>query len=218
MILAWDTAHDRGWAAVIDGDGRVRAERALGTRTEQGARLAPAVRELSGALEVAPTGVMVSIGPGSFTGLRVGVAFAKGFALARGLPVYGLSSLALVADEGRERLGVAGPLIVALDAGNDEFYSALSRAAGPGFDPSFLPALRGRAEVEAAAVRWKAPVVGDRDDLSAMPWREGRPRAEGFARQLRSGAVQAVSPAELRPEYLQLSAPERKRASDSTRA
>jgi tRNA threonylcarbamoyladenosine biosynthesis protein TsaB len=68
----------------------------------------------------------VGLGPGSFTGLRVGLAFAKGLALALDRPALGLSSLAVLA-------GGAGPGLVApvIDAKHKEIFTALYRV-GPG--------------------------------------------------------------------------------------
>lgn len=63
-------------------------------------RLAPMVAEVLGAADLTPKNVdklAVCTGPGSFTGTRVALAFAKGFALPRKLPVIGLSSHAILA-------------------------------------------------------------------------------------------------------------------------
>lgn len=65
--------------------------------------------------------IVVTTGPGTFTGVRIGLAFARGLGLARGIPVVGLDSLsAIAANE-----PAAVPLLVVSDARNDEVYSAI---------------------------------------------------------------------------------------------
>ena len=69
--------------------------------------------------------IAVTIGPGGFTGLRVGVSAARALALATGLPVAGLSSLTVMAARTHVLLGAASalrPLVVAVDARRGAFY------------------------------------------------------------------------------------------------
>lgn len=65
--------------------------------------------------------IAVTTGPGTFTGVRIGLAFARGLALARGIPVIGIDSLSAVA--ANEEIGT--PLLVVSDARNDEVYMAV---------------------------------------------------------------------------------------------
>jgi tRNA threonylcarbamoyladenosine biosynthesis protein TsaB len=67
-------------------------------------------------------GLVTTIGPGSFTGLRIGLATAKGIAYARKLPLLCYSTLELVA---ANCYGSAHPILVCLDAKMKEFYTAL---------------------------------------------------------------------------------------------
>lgn len=67
--------------------------------------------------------VAVDVGPGLFTGLRVGVATAKGLALALNLPVAPFGSLELLA-LAADASGAAGPVVAALDARRGELYAA----------------------------------------------------------------------------------------------
>lgn len=72
----------------------------------------------------------VTVGPGSFTGVRVGVAAARAFALATGRPVIGVSSLEVIAARGRQLLGARSDgrtLMVAVDARRGGLYCALHR-------------------------------------------------------------------------------------------
>lgn len=70
----------------------------------------------------------VTVGPGSFTGVRVGVAAARAFAIAATRPVVGISSLEVIAARGRQVLGArgdGGTLMVAIDARRGGLYCAL---------------------------------------------------------------------------------------------
>lgn len=98
-VLALDTALERCSAAVLDG-GRTLAWRSEAMARGHQERLGPLVRET-----MAETGIGfgdldrigVSVGPGSFTGLRVGLAFAKGLGFALGRPVVGVGTLEALA-------------------------------------------------------------------------------------------------------------------------
>jgi tRNA threonylcarbamoyladenosine biosynthesis protein TsaB len=67
----------------------------------------------------AMTGISVTIGPGSFTGLRVGMAIAKGICWTLGLPLAGVSSLRAIAES---TMGMIPKLMVIKDARRNEFY------------------------------------------------------------------------------------------------
>ena len=71
--------------------------------------------------------VAVSTGPGSFTGLRIGLAAAKGLAFSLGIPLYGIPTLELLAANGAHGSGTVCPL---LDARRGEVFSALFRFDG----------------------------------------------------------------------------------------
>lgn len=93
LILALDAALARCSAAVV-ADGRVAAERQRVGARDQAALLAPmaeAVLREAGCAATALDGVAVTVGPGSFTGLRAAIALAQGIALAAGRPVVGVS-------------------------------------------------------------------------------------------------------------------------------
>ena len=127
--LAIDTATSRTIVGVIE-DGRILFEGFREGATEHGFAITDLV---SKALKVCPKPdqVIVGMGPGPFTGLRVGITFAHTFALAREIPVIGVCSLdAIVVDKDE--------YTAAIDARRKEIYWASYkdgvRVAGPAVD------------------------------------------------------------------------------------
>jgi tRNA threonylcarbamoyladenosine biosynthesis protein TsaB len=126
MLVAIDTATDTASLALHDGS-RVRIEHTWESARRHTVELLPA---LVAALNQVGLGaehlsaVAVTRGPGSFTGLRVGLAVAKGLALARGLPLVGVSTLdVVVAAQGRDRRS----LCAVLQAGRGRICAAAYR-------------------------------------------------------------------------------------------
>lgn len=103
----------------------------------------------------------VTVGPGSFTGVRVGVAAARAFALAASRPVVGVSSLEVIAARGRALLGARGDgrtIMVAIDARRGGFYCALYRDGTTSGDSS--PTLLTSDAALAMAREHHALVIG----------------------------------------------------------
>ena len=73
--------------------------------------------------------IAVAVGPGSFTGVRVGVSAARGFAMALKIPAVGVTTLEAIAAETRERSG-ARKVMAALDGGRGEVHLAVYDEAG----------------------------------------------------------------------------------------
>ena len=129
MILAIDTATRTASLAVHDGS-QVRAEFTWETGDHHTVDLMPRLVELLDQIDVSIdriSGVGVSIGPGSFTGMRVGVAAAKGLAIARNIPLVGVRSTDILAYAVRwcER-----PLVVVVRAGRGRWIAARYAQAG----------------------------------------------------------------------------------------
>ncbi len=98
-LLAIETSLAPGSVAVGDGEG-VRLRLAPDVGRDFATWLAPAVRQALASADRAgepPAAIAVALGPGSFTGLRVGLACAKGLCMARGLPLVGVPTADLVA-------------------------------------------------------------------------------------------------------------------------
>jgi tRNA threonylcarbamoyladenosine biosynthesis protein TsaB len=125
-ILALETATLAGSAALLDGSrlvGESRLDIAL-THSERLMAMVDRLLKDCGWSVSMLDGVAVSIGPGSFTGLRIGVATAKGLALALGVPVAAVPTLDALA----WNLPFAGaPVCPLLDARKGEVYLALYR-------------------------------------------------------------------------------------------
>jgi tRNA threonylcarbamoyladenosine biosynthesis protein TsaB len=121
-FVAIDTSGAEGSVAVARG-AEVLARRVIGERMEQAARLVPALDEALAAARVDRSeigGLVVGEGPGSFTGVRVAAATAKGLAHALGIPLRAISSLAAAAlanDVGHVRYAL-------FDARADRVYGA----------------------------------------------------------------------------------------------
>jgi tRNA threonylcarbamoyladenosine biosynthesis protein TsaB len=116
MLLAIDTA--TRWLGVALHDGyALKAELGWQSINRQTVDLAPTVAGIFQHTNTTPsdlTAIGVAIGPGSYTGLRVGLGFAKGMALAQQIPLIGISTLDTVA-HGVGRL--PGQLVVVAEAG-----------------------------------------------------------------------------------------------------
>jgi tRNA threonylcarbamoyladenosine biosynthesis protein TsaB len=153
IVLAIDTAGTGCFAALYDSDtdivlgsagadiGRGHAERLM--------EFVDAALDAAGMNLPDIDRVAVTIGPGSFTGIRVGVAAARGLALALGVPAVGVSTLAALAADR------PGPSLIAIDAKRDEVYWQRFAADGSAATP---PAI---TSVEAA----RAVVLADGEAL-----------------------------------------------------
>ncbi|MEY9845666.1 tRNA (adenosine(37)-N6)-threonylcarbamoyltransferase complex dimerization subunit type 1 TsaB [Streptacidiphilus sp. MAP5-3] len=134
LLLAFDTATPAVTAAVYDTDTRtVRAAADQVDARRHGELLLPtidAVLREAGTPKESLGGVVVGVGPGPYTGLRVGLATAAAFGHALGIPVYGVCSLDGVARAARDAGVVTGPFVAATDARRKEVYWARYDAAG----------------------------------------------------------------------------------------
>ncbi len=129
ISLAIDTATSRTIVSIVD-EGKILFENFHEGATDHGKAITELVVQALKVCSV-PNQVVVGMGPGPFTGLRVGISFAHSFALARQIPVIGVCSLdAIVVDKNE--------YTVAIDARRKEIYWASyqggKRVAGPAVD------------------------------------------------------------------------------------
>jgi tRNA threonylcarbamoyl adenosine modification protein YeaZ len=121
--------------------------------------------------------IAVSLGPGSFTGLRVGLAAARALGLAWGVPVLGYPTLALVAAMARQDAG-AVPVCVVMSGGHGEWFVGAFDAAGASQHPalSLAPAdAVGTCTSEIAAGSQAEAFIARRQSGHALPlWPDAR--------------------------------------------
>lgn len=204
IVLAIDTAGTGCHAALYDPDkdrilgaagadiGRGHAERLM--------EFVDAALDAAG-LTLRDIGrIAVTVGPGSFTGIRVGVAAARGLALALGIPAVGVSSLsALAADH-----GTASPLLVAMDAKRDEVYWQRFSADGSALSS---PAIASVEAARALAAGHDGAIFGS----AAALLREGvEPGSDGVAIATVARLGAGLDPVDHPPKPLYLRGPDAK--------
>jgi len=127
-LLAIDTAANLCAACVFDGDAGAELGRAV---RDIGKGHAEVLMDVVGEALVAAKAtyadlgaIAVAVGPGTFTGIRVGVSVARGLAMALKIPSIGVSTLEALAFEAREKHGPQA-VLVAIDGGRDGTYAAI---------------------------------------------------------------------------------------------
>ncbi|HSS68194.1 MAG TPA: tRNA (adenosine(37)-N6)-threonylcarbamoyltransferase complex dimerization subunit type 1 TsaB [Nocardioidaceae bacterium] len=193
MLLALDTATQSVTVAVHNGE-QVVAESSVVDPLRHGELLAPgieaALRE-AGADIRDLTGIAVGVGPGPFTGLRVGIMTARTMSLALGVPVYGVCTLDVLAFA----VQTDGPFVVATDARRKEVYWArydhpTVRVSEPAVDRPVAVATELPAAGRGAAMY---------PDSFPHPIEPEYPRAGDLASIVVSGAARVLAP---EPLYL----------------
>ena len=187
MILVIDTSSARSAIALLRPDGGVAGEQV----GESGPVFGLAER-VSVIREGRPlTGVAVATGPGSFTGLRVGVSFGLGLAIGLKVPIVPLPTLAIQAARGEV------PVLALSEAGRGRVYHL-----APGGDAGL--AEPGELPTEWAAAGWLRPVT--QEALIAAGVRiedESRLRSFGAAASIVLKTAREVAYDSLRLEYMQ---------------
>jgi tRNA threonylcarbamoyladenosine biosynthesis protein TsaB len=206
-ILALDAAGAACSAAVWRGDGLAAHRRQAMARGHAEA-LMPLVLEVlrAATLDFADLGlVAVGVGPGSFTGIRIALAAARGIGLAAGLPVVGADSFSAVAAAvfAHERAGRS--LLVAIDSKRQEIF-------GQYYDPALAPlGAPVVASPEALLARRPAGpllVAGDAADLLPEAPQFARASGPGLPDAAAIAALAAAGQAHLPPRPLYLRAPD----------
>src|ERR1700726_68059 len=174
-VLALDTALDACAVAVLDTELRdlVASETQPMSRGQAEALMPMVARVMDAArLEFAEIDrIAVTIGPGSFTGVRVGIAAARGIALAAGKPAIGLTTLAAFTAP-HIAAGFAGTVVPVIDARHGQVYM---QVFGPGGRAIIAPRLGSVRDASEAARPGAAMIVGSAADLVAAQWPAGEP-------------------------------------------
>ncbi|HEX2817303.1 MAG TPA: tRNA (adenosine(37)-N6)-threonylcarbamoyltransferase complex dimerization subunit type 1 TsaB [Phenylobacterium sp.] len=203
MVLGLDTCLSSCSVAVLDGErvlGRAREVMARGHQE----RLAPMARQMMAEAGLAfdkLDRIAVTVGPGSFTGLRVGIAFAKGLALALDLPAVGIGTLeALAADAAQESGGLVIP---AIDARRGQLYLQAFEDGRALMAPDALTVEVAAARLAELSQGRPFTLVGSGAALLAdfAPNAEVIP-AEGADARVVARLAAAREPAPLKPLYL----------------
>jgi tRNA threonylcarbamoyladenosine biosynthesis protein TsaB len=175
LILAIDTALDACAAAVLDtGTSKLIAAESQAMKRGHAEALMPLIGRVmrQAALPFAALDrIAVTTGPGSFTGLRVGLSAARGLALAAGKPAVGLTTLSayaapVVSESGED------PVISAVDARHDQVYFQVVSGNGS----SLVRPRVAKIEEALAASRFGAPhLVGNAARILADRWPKDAP-------------------------------------------
>ena len=172
-VLAIDTALEACSAAVLDTDrAAIAAHESLAMLRGHAEALMPMIARVlnrAGLEFAALDRIAVTTGPGSFTGLRVGIAAARGIALAAGKPAVGLSTLAayaaplIAADD-------TLPVVSAIDARHDHVYL---QVFGPGGRTIVAPRLAPLREALRVAATGAPRLIGTAAAMLAAAWPAG---------------------------------------------
>ena len=169
LILSIDTALDACAAAVLDTASGVIARESLAMKRGHAEALMPLIARVmkaSGVGFAALDRVAATTGPGSFTGLRVGLSAARGIALAAGKPVVGVTTLTAFAAPIVSESG-AHPVISAIDARHDHVYFQVLGDDGRSL---IKPKVAPISEALDAARFGTPHLVGNAADILAARW------------------------------------------------
>jgi tRNA threonylcarbamoyladenosine biosynthesis protein TsaB len=199
IVLGLDTCLNACSVAVLDGERVLAHAHEVMARGHQ-ERLAPMAQRVMGEAGVGfpqLQRIAVTVGPGSFTGLRVGLAFAKGLASALSLPAVGVGTLEALAMEGE------GLVFAAIDARRDQLYLQAFEAGRPLMAPDVLPLGTAAARLAELAMGRPLTLVGSGAPLLAGAAPGARViLAQGADARRVAQIAAARPPGPLRPLYL----------------
>ena len=225
-ILAFDTSAKTASVAVCDG-GNILGVSNIDNGLTQSELVLPMAEALLSQLKLSFADVelyAVTVGPGSFTGVRIGVSTVKGLAFGRDIPTAPVSTLEALAENAA---GLAGLIVPCMDARRGQFYTATFASTGEGISrmtPDRAISAEELAE-ELRSYEGDIYVTGDGYDvahklltslgikLATTPYLLRSQNAVSIARVAERMHAQglSVSERELAPTYLRLPQAERER-------
>ena len=228
-ILALDTTAKTATAAVLE-DEKLLGIYTVNTENTHSETLLPMIKSLLSSLSLdvqAIDAFAVSIGPGSFTGVRIGAATLKGLAFGRNKPCVGVSTLKALASN---LSGMSGIVCPVMNARRNQVYNAIYRACGKTLTELTADRAIGVPELEGELASFKEPIylVGDGDFLL---YESGKLNYAYVPEQLRAQSAAsvalcaladfrkgtAVSDSAVVPTYLRPSQAERERNEKSSK-
>jgi len=242
LTLAFDTATKQGRFALADGD-QVLAYRPLNVSGSYADALLPVIEEMladTGCRKQDLTAIGVTVGPGSFTGVRIGVATAKGLAWGLGCRLVGVTSLAAMAGALLAEHPAARLAIPSLDARRGEIFCGVYTRKDRWVEPLLAPAAKQPdqwwARIREIVADPNTPAYGGdgtalllgqgaslRPQLTGTGepvlrrWSTAQPAtAAALAVALATGDLPETHPFALVPEYMRVSDAEVKRRLDLT--
>jgi tRNA threonylcarbamoyl adenosine modification protein YeaZ len=210
LVLAIDCALDACAAAVLDSEAGsiIASETRLMVRGHAEALMPLIARVMDeAAVEFKELNrVAVTVGPGSFTGLRVGISAARGIALAAAKPAIAVTTLSAFAAPHIAQDEIS-PILAAIDARHEHVYTQVFAPGGRSLLPPRIASLR---EAARAAASGGARIVGSAAILVAQAWPRGelppvaldQRTAPDIAWVARLGAAAAVPEGSPKPLYL----------------
>ena len=147
LTLAFDTSSDFCSAAFVL-DGKVLCECSKELSRGHAEKLVPMIKGLGRELgiEISDSDlVAVTVGPGSYTGVRTGLAAAHGFSLASDAPAVGVSSFAAIVRGARKQIRAASPVLCVIETRRKEYYGQMYDFKGQVLTP---PRVMGQNELQ----------------------------------------------------------------------
>lgn len=220
MILGIDSSAVSAGCALMDDSGRIIAEQFLNTKHTHSQTLLPMVESMMKCAGVTVDDLdaaAVTVGPGSFTGLRIGVSTVKGMCFGAGKKCIAVSSLEAIA---YNFPGIDGTIVCCMDARCGQVYNAVFRSEGGVITrlcddrairledlAKELDSVSGRVILAGDGAELAHKATERKYDLAPYPLRLQRGSGVCFATQ----GKEQIDPAALMPSYLRLPQAERER-------